>query len=257
MLKKNAASGRASSSRRNQNTLGISGSHHDWGQRAGARSRTQSGLRTPSPPTPSPQMESAHGCLRQPSTVPSARRNLLLFWSTWPWKPCFASGQQQRVCFASEPLAAMGLQLDSYPWRAEVPQEPRSQDRRSCTCAVCSHTGFSCDLPTHVQGDPKMGVGKESSSSPRAFQETARPSFLVEALQPHDANYWASTKSNATGWDALSFIRESYFALTCTRPHQILKTTPPPPWTLAAHLPPRLVHEPDQQTDPNLKCNPA
>lgn len=141
------------------------------------------------PPLPLHPRQSAHSCLCQPSTLPSARRNLLLFRSTRPWKPCFASGQQQRVCFASEPLAAMGLWSDSYPRRAEVPQEPRSQYRRCCTCAVCSHTGFSCDLPTHVQGDPKMGVGKESSSSPRAFQETARPSFLVEALQPHNANY--------------------------------------------------------------------
>lgn len=38
----------------------------------------------------------------------------------------------------------------------------------------------------------KMEVGKESSSTPRAFQETARPqfvSFLVETLWPHNGNY--------------------------------------------------------------------
>lgn len=89
--------------------------------------------------------------------------------------PCVACGQKQWVCFASQPLTTMSLTFHSCPKPAEFPQKPHSKYQCFHRGVVHFHTYFSCDLPNHVQGDPKTGVRKESSSSPRAFQETAQP----------------------------------------------------------------------------------
>lgn len=99
----------------------------------------------------------------------------------------------------------------------EIPQKPHF-----CTAVVHSHINFCCDSP--MSKVTQKWDCRKSSSRPRAFQEMDQPYFillLIKTLQPHDANYWASTKKKVRSWDAANFIWERYFALTCLIPDQI------------------------------------
>lgn len=180
--------------------------------------------------------------------------------------PGAACGQKQRVCFAFQPLTIISFTFNSYPKWLELPQKLLSKYWSFYTGVVFSHTNFSCNLPHHVQGDPKTGVGKRNSSCPRTFQETAQPYFvsiLVKILQPHDANDKASTKNCATSWYGSGFTWESYFALTWPMPDQlpsprVLSSPSDASLGSAAHLLTRLLlHEPDQRTDYGFSSNPA
>lgn len=129
--------------------------HHGWGEGSGARNRNQGSLWTCSPPPPLPRTESAaRSCLQGPNK-----------------KELAASLEQAAV----ETLALLvarnnGCVLPpsrSPQWAYRsigVPNELsflRNHIPNTNWCfytgVVHSHTDFSCDLPNHVQGDPKMG----------------------------------------------------------------------------------------------------
>lgn len=141
--------------------------------------------------------------------------------------------------FTSQLLTAISLPFNS------CPQKPQSKYLWFYTGVAHSHTHFSCDLPSHDRGDPKKGLGKERSSSLRAVREMAQPQLvsfhIMQAIEP----------PQRTSWGASSFLWESYFALTCPMPHEIVKSLPFPkalsspsdatPGS-ASHLPARLLH---------------
>lgn len=152
-------------------------SYHGWGEGAGSRAASRHIPPCPLCPGWAEWMPEQHTaactspkhCLQQEGTChilgAHSHRNLGA-----------ACGQKQRVCFASQPLTTISLTFNT-KW-LELPQKPLSKYWSFYIGVVFSHIDFSCNLPHHVQGDPKTGVGKGNSSCPRAFQETAQPYFV-------------------------------------------------------------------------------
>lgn len=147
-------------------TRGFGLSYHGWGEGAGSRAAFRHipschlcpGRAEWTPEQHRAACASLKCCLQQEGTChilgAHSHRN-----------PGAACGQKQQVCFASQPLTTISLPFNSHPKWLEVPQKPHSKYWSFYTGVVFSHTDFSCNLPHHVQGDPKTGVGKGNSSS--------------------------------------------------------------------------------------------
>jgi len=162
MLKKNAASHRAksSNSRRNQNALGISSSltvTKVKEQEPEAGTRAAFGVH--SPPMPLPKTELASSSV-QPTWCPQQEGTCHLLGACDRGNSALLLARRH-VC--ALPLSCL-LQwayssMASSRW-TEFPYKPHSQYWHFYVDVVLSHTGFSYDLPNHVQGYPKNGSGE-------------------------------------------------------------------------------------------------
>lgn len=175
-------------------TRGFGLSYHGWGEGAGSRAAFRHipschlcpGWAEWMPEQQRAACASLKCCLQQEGTChilgAHSHRN-----------PGAVCGQKQQVCFASQPLTTISLPFNSHPKWLEVPQKPHSKYWSFYTGVVFSHTDFSCNLPHHVQGDPKTGMGKGNSSSQGISGDS--PALLHLHLGSNTITTWCKLQS--------------------------------------------------------------